>query len=294
MAPHAFRPTAVPQCLACTKRITALGFKEWQPFRQQFRGKARAANGASVTTVRLTRDLKGYGRAGSIVPISSGRMRNDWYPRGVADYLTQTETKDLKLKNVPIERDYAFISSKHSEQQRIQREKEEAEALEKAEEKALQERMETIAKGQYVGGGMTPKRATELISILVPNRLDFYRQRIENEADPQARQETVSSTGSIAEAFMAAKQVSQQLASPDAIYGSVTKGDILSSIRAVLANNEEASRVVLSEDDLNFSGGVAEGGRQIIKKLGEFKVSIQVKGAPDPVMRTVRVLEQRE
>ena len=77
-------------------------------------------------------------------------MRNDWFPRGIAEYLTQAETKDLQLKKVPTERDYAFISSKHSEQQREERLKREEEERRIAEEKALEDRMEAITRGQHV------------------------------------------------------------------------------------------------------------------------------------------------
>ena len=58
--------------------------------------------------------------------------------------------KDLRLKNVPIERDYAFISSVHSEQLRQERLIREEEERKKAEEKALHDRMEAITQGQHV------------------------------------------------------------------------------------------------------------------------------------------------
>ena len=64
MASLLFRSFAAPQCPACTRRISALGLGEWHISRQQVRGKKRLANGASVMTVRLTRDKKGFGRKG--------------------------------------------------------------------------------------------------------------------------------------------------------------------------------------------------------------------------------------
>ena len=92
---------------------------------------------------------------------------------------------------------------------------------------------------------------------------------------------------------MAAKGQTQST-HPDAIYGSVSVNDVLNSIRAILSNNDEASRVVLSEEDFAFEGGVAEGARNVVKRLGEFTVSIQVKGASQPVTRNVRILEQKQ
>ncbi|KAL9096705.1 MAG: hypothetical protein Q9165_001193 [Trypethelium subeluteriae] len=264
-------------------------------------------------TVRLMRDKKGFGRkgdfhrayiemwkvaidnfTGSIVPISTGRMRNDWFPRGIAEYLTQVEIKDLRLKSVPIERDYTFISTKHSEQQRDERLKQEEEERRKAEEKALEDRMEAIAKGQHVDlERLTPQRATELISILVPNRLDFYRTKIEQDTQSANKEAPGEGGSSLAEAFLAAKQQLQST-HPDTIYGSVSLGDVLSSIRAVLSNNDEASRVTLNEEDLNFSGEVGDGSRQVIKRLGEFTVSIRPKGASETIFRNIRVVEQKQ
>ncbi|KAF2236883.1 hypothetical protein EV356DRAFT_54580 [Viridothelium virens] len=288
------RPFAAPQCSACTRRISALGLEAWHTSRQQIRGKKRLANGASVMTVRLMRDKKGFGRKGSIVPISGGRMRNDWFPRGIAEYLTQVEIKDLRLKSVPIERDYAFISTKHSEQQREERLQQEDEERRKTEEKALEDRMEAIAKGQHVDvERLTPKRATELISILVPNRLDFYRTKIEQDSQTSNKEAPAEGGSGLAEAFLAAKQQLQST-HPDTIYGSVSLGDVLSSIRAVLSNNDEASRVTLSEEDLSFVGEVGDGSRQVIKRLGEFTVSIRTKGASEPIFRTIRVVEQKQ
>ncbi|KAI9661036.1 MAG: hypothetical protein M1821_009363 [Bathelium mastoideum] len=294
MASLVLRPFAAPQCPACLRRISALSLEAYTVSRQHIRGKKRLANGASVMTVRLLRDKKGFGRKGSIVPISTGRMRNDWFPRGVADYLTQAEVKDLRLKNTPIERDYAFVSAKHSEQQRQERLEHEEEEREKAEEEALEERMEAITKGQHGSSErLTPQRATELVSIFVPNRLNFYRPKIEQDPQGPNKDTATAGAGSRAEVPLTAKGQTQSML-PDAIYGSVSIADVLSSVRAVLSNNDEASRIVLSEEDLTFQGGIAEDSRSAIKRLGEFTVSIQVKGAATPVRRTIRVLEQKQ
>ena len=37
-----------------------------------------------------------------------GRMRNEWFPRGVAEYVTQPEIRTLKLSNTTIERDVEY------------------------------------------------------------------------------------------------------------------------------------------------------------------------------------------
>lgn len=79
-----------------------------------------------------------------------------------------------------------------------------------------------------------------------------------------------------------------------AIYGSVSTSDVALSIKALLAENEEASKVVISDEDVKFIGDVVadeDVGR--VKHIGEFQIDIQVKGAATPVRRLVRVLEEK-
>lgn len=42
------------------------------------------------------------------MPISIGQMRNEWFPRRVAEYVTDTQLKDMKTRNVTAERDFQF------------------------------------------------------------------------------------------------------------------------------------------------------------------------------------------
>lgn len=51
-------------------------------------------------------DLTGY--VGAIVPVATGRMRNDWYPRRKADYMTDAHLRNSRLRDVPAERDFNF------------------------------------------------------------------------------------------------------------------------------------------------------------------------------------------
>ena len=43
-----------------------------------------------------------------MVQVAAGRMRNDWYPRRVADYMTQAQLRTLDLKDATFERDFTF------------------------------------------------------------------------------------------------------------------------------------------------------------------------------------------
>ena len=64
------------------------------------------------------------------------------------------------------------------------------------------------------------------------------------------------------------------------IYGSVSALDVLNLIRSLLANNEEASRINLSEDDLQFLNVKGDGDKRL-KHLGEFLINISVSGLPE-------------
>lgn len=44
----------------------------------------------------------------SIVPVPIGQMRNYYYPRRIAEYVTMTEARDIKRNNVTVERDVLF------------------------------------------------------------------------------------------------------------------------------------------------------------------------------------------
>lgn len=74
--------------------------------------------------VRLLRDVKKFGRAGttlsiatgearsfipdSYVPVARGTMRNKWFPQRMADYVPAAQVKQLKAQGVVIERDPLF------------------------------------------------------------------------------------------------------------------------------------------------------------------------------------------
>lgn len=45
---------------------------------------------------------------GSVIPVAPGRMRNIFYPRKRAAYVTQEVLRDLKKREVVMERDFTF------------------------------------------------------------------------------------------------------------------------------------------------------------------------------------------
>ena len=64
------------------------------------------------------------------------------------------------------------------------------------------------------------------------------------------------------------------------IYGSVNALDVLNLIRSLLANNEEASRIILYEDNIHFLNVRGDDDKRL-KHLGEFLINISVNGLPE-------------
>ena len=87
---------------------------------------------------------------------------------------------------------------------------------------------------------------------------------------------------------------SKPKAAANGIYGSVSSADIVATIKAALAHNDEAARVVLSENDVRFVSGHDEDDASRVKQLGTFKVEIQVPGAAQPLVRNIRVRARKD
>lgn len=230
---------------------------------------------------------------GAIVPVPRGMMRNKFFPTRVADYVTMPELKRLKAENVPIERDHAFGMEKTpppSSQSLLT-------PLESDVTPAPVRKAPEVEK-------LTPERSMELLDIFVPHRMDFYRQPIveekveEPEPEPEPvkkeerRQRTASSAAS--DLLAARSQPALKRSQPKTtggIYGSVSAHDILVAVRASIARNDEASRVILTEQDIAFLDAASrEEGK--IKKVGDFTVELKVKGVEEGLKRTVRVIPQ--
>lgn len=128
------------------------------------------------------------------------------------------------------------------------------------------------------------------MKIFVPARIDFHRTPIEGEAHNTSASALNNAVSGAASILAAAERPSKH--APTSIYGSVSTADILSSIRNDLARNDEAARIVLTEEDVRIVN-LAEGdetGR--VKRLGDFEVDIRIKGAEEPLKRIVRVLPE--
>src|SRR4051794_12953720 len=123
-----------------------------------------------------------------------------------------------------------------------------------------------------------PTRSMELLDTFIPSTIDFARQPIEQEQGEVKRRYGASESADL----LSAAALARKPKDANGIYGSVSASDIVATIKRALAHNDEAARVVLSENNIRFleSHGHAEGdSSRVLKQLGTFTVEIQVPGA---------------
>ncbi|KAG9563406.1 hypothetical protein KCU77_g17924, partial [Aureobasidium melanogenum] len=273
------RPTLLPQCTSCLRRISSLGLQEWRSG-QQVRGKKKMAHAPTTVTVRLTKDVPTFGRKGTYVPISIGRMRNEFFPTRTAEYVTPAQLKEMKAKNITAERDFQFG------------------VPDPAAVKAIEQQSQRSATRTVEVEKLAPKRSIELLSMLLPPVMDFRRRPQESAAPvpetPAAPVKKERGFSSAAADLLAAQAAPATTSSSSAtpIFGTVSNADVVSRIIHLLSENQEASRIVLSAEDVKFvnlsSQTAAEADK--IRHLGEYKLEVRVKGGETPVERLVRVL----
>ena len=216
-------------------------------------------------------------------------MRNEWFPRGVAEYVTAPEIRTLRLSNTTVERDVEYGVTD------IAAELSKAKADQENDEYADLRSGFTVRKAAEVEK-VTPERSIQLLDIFVPKTLDFYRQPIAEETKPESEPvEDAFGRGAAAELFAARQKRDEKLKAkePAGIYGSVSTQDILAAVRAAMENNDESARVLITEADIKFVNAgteVEDAGR--VKHVGSFSVEIMIKGAEAGLRRTVRVHAQ--
>lgn len=253
---------------------------------------------------------------GALVPISPGAMRNQWFPGRYAEYVTAPELKRLRLSNITMTRDFQFgqptpvnervpddanaiwqrdipsdIKVMSTSELRTASDLERAN-IEAGMTDAVPKKIVEVEK-------LTPERSMELVELFVPQRLEFYRQPIVEEKPPEEPVKplpTMPQYEGVGGDLLAARSRQSRKAreKPQGIYGSVSAHDVLVAMRAVMANNDEAARVILQESDIQLidllQAEGSEAGR--LKHIGDFVVEIKMKGVEKPVSRTVRIIPQ--
>jgi ribosomal protein L9 len=76
------------------------------------------------------------------------------------------------------------------------------------------------------------------------------------------------------------------------IYGSVSTADIATSIKALLAHNDEAARITLSEENIKFVDIGDTDDPTKVKHLGDYNIAISLKGSTVSVSRKVHIVAQ--
>lgn len=121
-----------------------------------------------------------------------------------------------------------------------------------------------------------------ILEGLLPPNLDFYRTTIT--VPTKKISPSISSSSAIAAAAQSVKTDSNK------IHGSVSTSDIAANLKAILAEDEQGARVVISPEQISFIQQTEE--RDRVKQLGVFKIEIKLEGASDPVRRTIQVHAQ--
>ena len=217
-------------------------------------------------------------------------MRNEWFPRGVAEYVTAPALKTLRMNKVAMERDYGFGLQRGAVSQHTTSELDAQDSMTSAELKSAS------AFNRVEVQRLSPERSGELVELFVGPRIDFYRPPIVEELEVNNPEPLIEGTGAAADLMAARRPVSRPVgkAGPTPIYGSVSALDVLQAVRATMARNDEAARVVLHEEDIHFvdlpETEHSEAGK--VKHIGDFTVEIKVRGVDSVMKRTVRIIPQ--
>jgi hypothetical protein len=125
----------------------------------------------------------------------------------------------------------------------------------------------------------------EILSMLIPPNIDFYRTPISTATSlPQRHSHPIPASSAIS---VAAQEAVPLAPGKKNIYGYVTTADIAANLKAVLAENDEGARVIISPEDIIFVEDQEEKDR--VKHLGVFEIVIRVKGATNDIRRTIKV-----
>jgi hypothetical protein len=122
---------------------------------------------------------------------------------------------------------------------------------------------------------------------LLPANIDFFRTPIAA-STPKRVSPSIPTSSAVSEA--AQEATASLRPERTSIYGSVSTADIAANLKAVLAEDAEGARIVLSPEDITFVEESDEKDR--VKELGIFDIDIRVKGAADVVRRTIKINAQ--
>ncbi|KAI1425297.1 hypothetical protein F5Y12DRAFT_379285 [Xylaria sp. FL1777] len=273
-----------PTCLSCLRRLAAT---QQQPQLYavsplswtQSRARTTKAELEDLqgTPVRLLRDIRGFGRKYAIIRVKAGRMRNIWFPKGLAEYMTKQRFTELGLSEAAIGvRDRTFGTQVLEEEPGQQQSSSEVK----------DKRKETLT--------LSPEETQTLLSTLLPEVLVFPRIPVHT-PPPEP---SVPRSPSLAANASISTSTPAEPAAVTPIFGSVSRADILTQIKESLLKDPQGSRVALEAESLELVGlDPVHDGENRIKRLGNFEVLITSGvGANgnqlDPVSRVVQVVPE--
>ncbi|KAK6958317.1 hypothetical protein Daesc_001115 [Daldinia eschscholtzii] len=275
-----------PTCLDCLRPLQTRGAKSST--------KAEEEDLQGIP-VRLLQDIQGFGRKHAIIRVKPGRMRNYWFPKAQAEYMTRQRFQELGLTEAAIGvRDRSFGTKLVIDPDGVLAQEGPAETR--------RSKKDTLT--------LPPEETRTLLESLLPPILTFARKPIPNVSAPSSSEYKPApapapapvprspSLAPNAAASTAAARGETPAAPPKAeepttttvpIFGSVSINDILAVIRERLleADPTQGGRVALEAESVEIRGLEGE---DRIKHLGTFDVVISAGKGLDPVVRQVQVV----
>ncbi|CAN8099033.1 unnamed protein product [Discula destructiva] len=170
-----------PTCLSCIRRINQVASSSIA-ITQQIRGKKTKGKPKKLgVVIRLLQDLEKYGKEGAIMRARPGIMRNDFYPKSIAEYMTPQRLKALGLSKDDIgERDTQYGLNRQLQEEDIE------DAVEHIAGSAAVPGSGASTSGVEASGAvpameieqLPPNRALELLEALIPETIVFERYTI--------------------------------------------------------------------------------------------------------------------
>ncbi|KAI0852838.1 hypothetical protein F5Y00DRAFT_226202 [Daldinia vernicosa] len=281
-----------PTCLDCLRRLvhpspaSPPSFLSLQTRGAKSSTKAEEEDLQGIP-VRLLQDIQGFGRKHAIIRVKPGRMRNYWFPKAQAEYMTRQRFKELGLTEAAIGvRDRSFGTKLIVESEGV--------PAEEGPKETRKSKKDTLT--------LPPEETLTLLETLLPPILTFARKPIpavsaplpsEPKPTPIPRSPSLAANAAASIDFAAEDSTppSTEEAAPTAIFGSVSVNDILALIRERLLEDDPAQggRVALEADNVQIQGLEGE---DRIKRLGTFDVLITAGKDLEPLVRKVEVVPE--
>ncbi|KAI1209384.1 uncharacterized protein F4807DRAFT_460599 [Annulohypoxylon truncatum] len=301
------RLAAPPTCLSCLRRLvqpTPSAFASLRPLAQQQTRGAKMSKAEQEDTqgipVRLLRNMPGFGAKDTIIRVTAGRMRNEWFPKGQAEYMTKQRFQELQLTEAAVgvrDRTFGFRS--------LADESEDADQAASKKTKKVGERKSSAKAKAKETLVLTPEQSLTLLKTHIPSTLTFTRRPILQPVAPLsseiAEPAPIRSPSLARHAATSIQHAAVPEAEPEpepskpapvAIFGSVSASDILAVIKERLLESDPAmgGRVALEADGIAIAG--LEKGEDRIKHLGTFEVSVSVSAGQKPIQLKVEVVAE--